>query len=717
MGFPSGDAPSKRFPPMHAPRRFPHTLPALIAGLALVLAGVTTPAGALEPSPPAPNSTESEKALGEGAPVHGLSRTELAHLLRTDSTMHVDPDGRLYAVDPARPASTEPPSTAPAVAPLAQTFTLHSRPGATGTVYLDFDGVSVGSGNAWVGLGLDAGAYEGWDPEGNGAGFTDSEQEMIQEVWARVAEDFAPFDIDVTTQQPSGSWPGTSAVVSDSASARLQLCASACAGIAFVGTWGTATAYRPAWVLTGGGLGSARDVAETVSHEVGHNLGLNHHGTTTKAYYSGHANWAPIMGAGYVRDVTQWSHGSYPLANNPTQDDVARIAHVAGLAEDDAPDTAAQAAEGAWAGIGGTGTISTRDDADVFNLGVCTGAVTISAQPAVYGPNLDIEASLLASDGSALLAANPANQLSASGSVGVATGTYYLRVDGVGTGSPSTAYDDYASMGGYQWSVTGCQQAPVGTASAPIDFAALFRPTTGAVLMTWATPLDEGAAPVTGYRLTIGDRVRNLPADQFEARAYDLAPGTYTASVAAVNAHGRGQSSTATVTVEAPDPTTTTLNGVADGLSVTLTAAVAPTNGVTAQGSIAFTRDGAPVGDATLVGGSAAVTLQNLPLGPATYAATYLPADQRWAASEATPITVEVTGTRLRTRPTLRLSAPTSTRVGAQPVVRVQVRADGQPATGQVRVRYGARSHTVRLRNGVARVQLLPIRADRKSVV
>src|SRR4030095_5463619 len=39
---------------------------------------------------------------------------------------------------------------------------------------------------------------------------------------------------------------------------------------------------------------------------------------------SGNVSWAPIMGVGYYNNVTQWSKGEYPDANQ-TQDDVAII--------------------------------------------------------------------------------------------------------------------------------------------------------------------------------------------------------------------------------------------------------------------------------------------------------------------------------------------------------------------------------------------------------
>ena len=58
-------------------------------------------------------------------------------------------------------------------------------------VYLDFDGHTTGNvqGTSWDNL-----TSAVWDLSGNGASFTTTEQQVIQRIWARVAEDFAPFN-------------------------------------------------------------------------------------------------------------------------------------------------------------------------------------------------------------------------------------------------------------------------------------------------------------------------------------------------------------------------------------------------------------------------------------------------------------------------------------------------------------------------------------------
>lgn len=73
-------------------------------------------------------------------------------------------------------------------------------------------------------------------------------------------------------------------------------------------------------------------IAGTITHEVGHSLGLNHHGKGTEEYHFGNDVWCPIMGGGNPSILLQqWSNGSYSGASNPNQDDVKKISDKAGF--------------------------------------------------------------------------------------------------------------------------------------------------------------------------------------------------------------------------------------------------------------------------------------------------------------------------------------------------------------------------------------------------
>ena len=206
-------------------------------------------------------------------------------------------------------------------------------------IYLDFDGHLV-SDTAWntkTGGPCYADAY---DSDGAPGTFSPAELTAISGVWARVAEDYAPFDVDVTTADPGPDGDhallqrrpryGTRVLVSRSTtlcsngkSLYSSVCSGGCGGIAYVGVFDRSSShayYQPAFVFQNGVGAGQKNIAEAASHEAGHTVGLSHDGSPTSGYYGGHGSWAPIMGVGYAKPITQWSSGEYSGATQ-TQDD------------------------------------------------------------------------------------------------------------------------------------------------------------------------------------------------------------------------------------------------------------------------------------------------------------------------------------------------------------------------------------------------------------
>src|SRR5207249_1989680 len=133
---------------------------------------------------------------------YGKSADELAGIFLSDNTLWTDTHGRLFY---GCELAMAPPANAPGAEsagevlespfPDDQTFLLHSRPGATKVIYLDFDG-NVTSGTQWNSQ-FSGGAdivSEPFDLDGIPSSFNTNERERIQYIWQRVAEDYAPFD-------------------------------------------------------------------------------------------------------------------------------------------------------------------------------------------------------------------------------------------------------------------------------------------------------------------------------------------------------------------------------------------------------------------------------------------------------------------------------------------------------------------------------------------
>lgn len=452
--------------------------------------------------------------IHEAARRSGVTTGRLRQLLTTDDTAWVARNGSLFYVDPAghrvqaATATASGASTTTAMAlPADQTFKLHSLPGSTHKIFLDMDGAST-SGTGWNYNGLPAGAVGGVN--GGGSTFTDVQDAWVQEVWRQVAEDYAPFDIDVTTEDPGAAGYnrattgdtayGTHVVFTMDAAAKKQLCSGVdCLGVAMVGNFDTVdpnAVYQPAWVFADTTT-NATIAAQGAAHEAGHTLGLNHDGTKAAgagSYYGGSAAWGPIMGFATNRALSQWSKGEYADANEQ-QDDVAVIAaNGAPLRADDHGDSINAADQlGAATSYAAAGVISTRADVDVFAVDrACTGTFTATAKGIGSQTALDLSLTLRDSTGAQVASNNPASGntggswpqstgMDAAISTTLGAGRYYLSVDGVGSGDPTkTGYSDYASLGQYTFAASGCSAATAGPTDAPTTPAASSTPTPSA---------------------------------------------------------------------------------------------------------------------------------------------------------------------------------------------------------------------------------------------
>lgn len=391
-----------------------------------------------------------------------------ARLTRDGSVVFFEPESMLPPQQAPVKAAVEGTSALPpAPSPLDQTFLLHSRPTSTHKIYLDFDGATA---TGWTASPVGLSPF---DLDGAPATFGDDERQRIQLIWAEVSEDFAPFDVDITTEPVSDDALVRASQADQAYGVRIVVTANdpigcGCVGVAQLAVFddvGLKPVEPSAYLETSRLNGSPNDIAVVVSHELGHTLGLLHDGDSVSPYYYGRgwSSWAPLMGTAYLRRLSTWSNGDYLDATNQENDVAVIAATGAPLIADDAGDTNA-AAPTLAIGDQVTGVIADRTDVDRFAVRVTrAGRLTTTAMPAPYAPNLDIALSMLAADGTVLATSNPPSQslmaagknelvqgLSAGASALVTPGTYYIRVDGAGSGDPlGDGYSDYGILGRY----------------------------------------------------------------------------------------------------------------------------------------------------------------------------------------------------------------------------------------------------------------------------
>lgn len=379
----------------------------------------------------------------------------------------------------------------------ADTFRLHSNPGSNHTIYLDFDG-GITEGTSWNNsTGITTLIDIAYNRSGSSSSFSNSELAEIRNIWKLVAEDFAPFDVNVTTEDPgvealrkSGSGDTQWGIRSLHTSNTNGVCSS-CGGVAYVGSFSSSTDL-PAYSFNKGVSAGGN----TQSHEVGHTVRLSHDGLSSgTTYYNGHGSgnttWGPIMGGPGGRKLKTWSNGDYFNANNQ-QDDLDRISTLNGFSyrADQHGNTFAiatplQITDGT--DLSAFGIIEQSNDVDVFSFETAGGNVSFDIDPYVANPNLDVWAGIYDSTGTLIAESNPSNNVRASFTdVPLASGKYFLKVDGVGTHGfynseldkvfdpgeddytgPETetpwavsgpaGYSDYASIGQY-W-ITGTREA------------------------------------------------------------------------------------------------------------------------------------------------------------------------------------------------------------------------------------------------------------------
>jgi hypothetical protein len=424
---------------------------------------------------PAGDFRQSLESLPAPARQRALSWLQVLEFPAQDlQYLQVDKQGSVYYADTfdTSTATRAQPQGAgvslPAGVNAGNVFKLHSNRGAGHTVFVDFDGGVVAE-TAWnETAGVPTWKPRAYDTDGDADSFSTAEIEAMVEIWQRIADDFAPFDVDVTTEDPGkiGSNTGWVLVTHSEAGSKHPLPAPSAGGVAYFNTFSYSHAryFSPVFVYYNN-LNSPAAIAHAASHEMGHNLSLSHDGNTGPAGSHGAVikNWAPVMGLAQTAPVTQWSRGKYRGANN-SQDDLGILTGTLGLRRDDHEDS--RFGTGTPLEIDGRGKIQAgnpatvqnerrpvnggvieeRDDVDVFVFTAGAGTVDIMVAPGVRnGSSLDIDAVLYDAAGKKLAENNQRNDSTAKLRVKVPGGRYILEVKGVG--DTSVPDSDYGSIG------------------------------------------------------------------------------------------------------------------------------------------------------------------------------------------------------------------------------------------------------------------------------
>ena len=335
----------------------------------------------------------------------------------------------------------------------SQVTNLNSYASANAVIFLDFDGHTV-FGTMWNVNGTFT---------VNSSGLSDA---SITEVFNRVAEDYRPFNINVTTSESKYNSAPSNKRIRVAITTSHEWYGSGAGGVAYLNSfkWGDNT---PCFVFSALHGYNTKNIAEAASHEAGHTLGLRHQShfdascSKISDYHwgvgTGEIGWAPIMGAGYNQNMTLWNSGPNSLGCNSIQNDLTIITNATngfGFRTDDHTDEYSTATNSTFDASGQftiSGVIEKNDDKDLFKFTMPTfGRFELNAIPynvgsSNSGSDLDLQVEVLDGSYASIGTYNPGNLLSSVIDSFISAGTYFIRVDGKG----NIYAPEYGSLGSY----------------------------------------------------------------------------------------------------------------------------------------------------------------------------------------------------------------------------------------------------------------------------
>ena len=286
---------------------------------------------------------------------------------------------------------------------------------------------------------------------------------QIHEIIERVETDYDIFNVRITLEEkeykkadplkrirviitPTSAWYGIAG------------------GVALIGsfTWGDDT---PCFVFSDQINFKVKFIAEAISHEVGHTLGLQHQSeydpycNKIQEYNQGTGDstgWAPIMGTGYFKTLTTWAVGQSTEDCSVIQDDLHLISQVLEYKPEAAENDSTFIPELPVRGnqVRTAGFIKNAKEQDRYSLSIKRSTrITLLATPGnnergCIEPNLNLQLTLFDQHSNILLIRDLPNDLKVLIDTTLAAGDYFVSVEG----APTDYLPDYGSIGAYMLS-------------------------------------------------------------------------------------------------------------------------------------------------------------------------------------------------------------------------------------------------------------------------
>ena len=449
--------------------------------------------------------------------------------------------------------------------PVSSTLRLHSNPESSRTISIEF-------------------------ATPNASRFTEvndkysvSEIVAIQHIWTQVAEYFAPFDVNVTTEaaEADSIYRSSAEDKRFGYSVTIDNLNPSFGNTGYVmgevqlKSFGSVGGDQPAFRVFGVSFkDNPRAMAGMISHLLGHALGLQDDTERVSRYqystnpsgdvnsyrlYFGHmtpvGSWTSIMGVPFYADIAQFSRSEFPGAVN--QQDSFAIMQRNGLQlrRDDAGfmrmasrlQTSLPASSGTSAAPAITGTfngvIERQTDWDTVYFHAGTGPLTAS----LAASNVNVGLWLLDGRGNVLARNEDPNSLGASLNFNVTRpGTYFLQVRSMAVGDPATGIPAYGNGGSYTLNAS-YRPSPQQEPYAAFTASQTGRPDVvqgGAIVDTPITLNGRNSSgnswgvAVSSYSWDFGDGTFADTGPSSLAEKTYARPGTYTVSLRVTGSNG-----------------------------------------------------------------------------------------------------------------------------------------------------------------------------------